>query len=179
IAFVGTLHGNPVRSYSQPDLWVVDAAAGSAPRNLTAGYDFDINGGIGGDQAAPRGENMKPVVWSADSESLLVVSAEHGSANFRRVAIGTGKVDAVIEEPQDVMGYSATPDGSKIAATISTATTIGDVFLIDAGNARRLTHVNEPLFKDIGQSEPEEFWYTSFDGKKSQGWILKRSEERR
>src|SRR5204862_1900209 len=110
IAFVGTLHGNPVRSYSQPDLWIVDAAAGSAPRNLTAGYDFDINGGIGGDQAAPRGENMKPVVWSADSESLLVVSAEHGSANFRRVAIGTGKVDGVIEGPQDEMGYSAKRD---------------------------------------------------------------------
>src|SRR5207245_8820671 len=41
IAFIGTLHGNPVRSYSQPDLWVADAAPGSTPRNLTAGYGFD------------------------------------------------------------------------------------------------------------------------------------------
>ena len=42
------------------------------------------------------------------------------------------------------------------------------------GNAAdAITHVNEPLFADISQSEPEEIWYTSFDGKKIQGWILK------
>src|SRR5439155_6653099 len=38
LAFVGALHGNPVRSYSQPDLWVSDATPGSTPRNLTAAY---------------------------------------------------------------------------------------------------------------------------------------------
>ena len=48
IAFVGTLRGKPIRSYSQPDLWVTSAAAASTPRNLTADYDFDIAGGIGG-----------------------------------------------------------------------------------------------------------------------------------
>ena len=39
---------------------------GSTPKNLTADYDFDIAGGIGGDQAAPRGQNRKPIVWSKD-----------------------------------------------------------------------------------------------------------------
>ena len=66
IAFVGTLRGTPIRSYSQSDLWVTDAAPGSTPKNLTADYDFDIAGGIGGDQAAPRGQNRKPIVWSKD-----------------------------------------------------------------------------------------------------------------
>ena len=66
IAFVGTVRGKPIRSYSQPDLWVTDATPGSTPKNLTAGYDYDISGGIGGDQAAPRGQNRKPIVWSKD-----------------------------------------------------------------------------------------------------------------
>ena len=57
LAFIGTLRGTPVRSYSQPDLWVVDAVPGATPKNLTAAYDFDVSGGIGGDQAAPRGRN--------------------------------------------------------------------------------------------------------------------------
>ena len=48
LAFVGTLAGTPIRSYSQPDLWVMDLPAGT-PRNLTAAYDFDIDGGLGGD----------------------------------------------------------------------------------------------------------------------------------
>src|SRR5919106_7097671 len=51
IAFVGTLHGNPVRSYSQQDLWITDVAPGSTPKNLTANYDFDISSGIGGGAA--------------------------------------------------------------------------------------------------------------------------------
>jgi len=63
IAFVGTLRGNPIRSYSQSDLFIVDTpyTKGSDPgltltaKNLTANYDYDIDGGIGGDQAPPRG----------------------------------------------------------------------------------------------------------------------------
>ena len=120
IAFVGTLHGSPVRSYSQPDLFVVDLAAGGTPRNLTASYDFDIPGGIGGDQSAPRGQSGNPIVWSKDGASVIAVSAEHGSANLKRVAIATGKIDAVSEGQQGVMAYTATPDASKIAAVIST-----------------------------------------------------------
>src|SRR5437899_3712386 len=180
IAFVGTLHGNPVRSYSQPDLWITDAAPGSTPKNLTAAYDFDVNGGIGGDQAAPRGENRKPIVWSPDGASLVLVTAEHGSANLRRISIATGKIEPLTTGTQDVVSYAAARDRSKLAAVVSSQTDIGDLFLVDTTRASqtstdlpRLTHVNDALFKDIAQSEPEEIWYTSFDGKKIQGWILK------
>ena len=181
IAFVGTLRGSPVRSYSQPDLWITDATPGSTPKNLTAGYDFDIGGGIAGDQAAPRVQQSKPIVWSRDGSSLIVVAAEHGSANLRRVATATGKVEPLTELPQDVMSFSATPDASTIAAVCSTPTNIGDIAIVQAeaattGRAARITqitHVNDELFKDIVQSEPEETWYTSFDGTRIQGWILK------
>ena len=70
LAFVGTLAGKPVRSYSQPDLWVVDRPGG-APRNLTAAYDFDVDGGLGGDQRAPRGAAPSGPVWSRDGRSHL------------------------------------------------------------------------------------------------------------
>jgi dipeptidyl aminopeptidase/acylaminoacyl peptidase len=178
IAFVGTLHGNPVRSYSQPDLFVTSATPGSTPKNLTAGYDFDVNGGIGGDQAAPRGQNTTPIVWSKDGASLTIVVAEHGSANLERVTIATGKVDPITDGKHAVAAYSAVPDGSKIAMTISTETNIGDLSMIDVPSAgrsgpRQITHVNEALFKDIRQSEAEEIWYRTFDGKQVQGWILK------
>ena len=178
IAFVGTLHGNPVRSYSQPDLFVTSATPGSTPKNLTAGYDFDVNGSIGGDQAAPRGQNTTPIVWSKDGASLTIVVAEHGSANLERVTIATGKVDPITDGKHAVAAYSAVPDGSKIAMTISTETNIGDLSMIDVPSAgrsgpRQITHVNEALFKDIRQSEAEEIWYRTFDGKQVQGWILK------
>jgi dipeptidyl aminopeptidase/acylaminoacyl peptidase len=169
IAFVGTLHGNPVRSYSQPDLFITDATPGGTPKNLTASYDFDVNGGIGGDQAAPRGQNATPIVWSKDGASLTIVVAEHGSANLKRVTIASAKVDPITDGKHAVAAYSATPDASKIAMTISTQTSIGDVWV----GRTQVTHVNDELFRDIRQSEPEEIWYRTFDGKQIQGWILK------
>jgi dipeptidyl aminopeptidase/acylaminoacyl peptidase len=175
IAFLGTLHGNPVRSYSQPDLFVTDAVPGATPKNLTADYDFDVLGGIGGDQGAPRGNNPKPIVWSADGSSVIISSAERGSSNLKRVNVATGKMEPITEGAQDVVAYTASKDGATIAATLSTQTNIGDVSVIDVAHPapRAITHVNDELFKDIQQSEPEEITYTSFDGKKIQGWILK------
>jgi len=189
IAFAGTLRGTPIRSYSESDLWIVDAAPDSRPRNLTEQYDLGIGDGIGGDQAAPRGSNRKPIVWSSDGRSLIVASADKGSSNLKRVSIATGAVENVTDGAHDIVAYSASPDASAIAATISTQTTIGDIFMIggperaalqrDAAPAgrhlqgRQITHVNDDLFNGIQQSEPEEIWYKSFDGRNVQGWILK------
>ena len=116
IAFVGSLRGKPIRSYSQPDLWVTDATPGSTPKNLTASYDFDIGGGIGGDQAAPRGRIANRLSGRPMARRSSSSSAEKGSSNLKRVTIATGKVDALTDGPQDVGAFSATPDASVIAA---------------------------------------------------------------
>ncbi len=178
IAFVGELRGNPIRSYSQPDLWVTDAAPNSSPKNLTEQYDFDIAGGIGGDQAPPRGGGRKPIVWSRDGRTLGVVSAEHGSSNLKIVDVATGRVSPLTDTKQDVVAYSATPQGTRFAAVFSTQTNIGDLFLVDLSSAqpphpKQITHVNDELFRNVQQSEPEEMSYRSFDGRQIQGWILK------
>jgi dipeptidyl aminopeptidase/acylaminoacyl peptidase len=97
LAFVGTLRGKPIRSYSQPDLWVTDATANSTPRNLTTAYDFDISGGIGGDQSAPRGDLQKPIVWSRDEQSLVVVAASRRDGvlgRARRIDDRRSRLDA-------------------------------------------------------------------------------------
>ncbi len=46
---------SPTRSYDQPDLFVADVGPGRPPTNLTAAYDYDVDGGAAGDQRAPRG----------------------------------------------------------------------------------------------------------------------------
>jgi dipeptidyl aminopeptidase/acylaminoacyl peptidase len=185
LAFVGTLRGKPIRSYSQPDLWVTDATPGSAPKNLTANYDYDIAGGIGGDQAAPRGGGRKPIIWSADGNDLAVVSAAHGSSNLIHIKLDSGRISPLTDTKQEIAAYSAIPQGNKFAAIFSTQIRIGDIFFIDftphppdpghehASDPRQLTHVNDELFNSIQQSEPEEINYKSFDGRNIQGWILK------
>ena len=48
MAFIGATDQS-TRSYSQPDLWVLDVTAGAQPRNLTRDFDFDVASGVGGD----------------------------------------------------------------------------------------------------------------------------------
>ncbi len=175
IAFGGSESVKPVLSYKQPDLFVANNEAGAPAKNLTANYDFDIGGGIGGDQAAPRGGSPGSVLWSKDNRSLIVNVAEHGRANLKRIDAATGKVEPLTTGDHTVQAYTTTPDLSKMALLISTSVNIGDLFLLDSasGKLTQLTDINKELFSQLNLTHPEEIWYTSFDGKKIQGWIQK------
>ena len=148
IAFVGTLHGEPERSYSQPDLWVVDRPGGT-PRNLTAGYDFDVNGSVGGDQRAPRGQLPADPVWSADGRSILIKVGEQGNANLVRVDAATGQVTPLTKGSQEIVGYTADAAAAQLAVVRSTATVIGDLEVVTAatGVSKKLTGFNDALVR--------------------------------
>ena len=177
VAFTGFLNAHPVRSYNQPDLFVAALGTGaSAPRNLTADFDYDAAVGVSGDQHAPRGGNSTPLVWSSDGRSILAVTLERGRANLRRFDAATGKTDLVTQGDQEVASSSATPDGAHFAAVISTPTVIGDLYAFDAVSAtkpRRLTGLNDALFSGLDLTPPEEIEYASFDGGKIEAWIQK------
>jgi dipeptidyl aminopeptidase/acylaminoacyl peptidase len=173
VSFVAALNGNPIRSHSQPDLWVASLEPGSTPKNLTTSYDFEIGSGVGGDQAPPRGGSQSQPFWSKDGRFVYVVSAEEGRANLVRVDAETGKVEPLTAGDHDVYSYSSTPDGSRVALAISTPTNIGDIFILDTASRqmRRLTTSNEKLFSELKLTAPETIWYQSFDGKRIQAWV--------
>jgi dipeptidyl aminopeptidase/acylaminoacyl peptidase len=174
IAFFGTLPGNPERSYSQTDLWIVEGPGGR-PRNLTEAYDFDAGGSLGGDQRAPRGAHPSLPVWTADGRSIIMRAGVQGDAVMVRVDAATARVtDSPSKNRHDVMSYTATPGAGKFAMVISTPTVVGDLFVTEGLNPpRKLTSFNDTLFNGLSLTEPEELWYTSFDGRKIQGWIQK------
>jgi dipeptidyl aminopeptidase/acylaminoacyl peptidase len=174
MAFVSAVRGNPVRSYSQPDMFVTELTPGATPKNLTTEYDFDIGGGIGGDQAPPRGSSPSAPYWSKDGKYIYVVSAEKGRANLKRIDAKSGKLEDFTSGDHDLYAYNPTPDGAKVAALISTTTNIGDVYLIDGkGAPKQLTKVNDSLLSQLDLPAPEEVTYKSFDGRMIQGFVQK------
>ncbi len=176
VAFVAALNGTPERSYSQSDLFVASVDGTSAPKNLTEKYDFDVNGSVGGDQGAPRGGRAAGPIWSPDGSSILIVSGENGDANLVRVDASSGAVTPVVKGKQALQQYSTSADGHAMVALISNQTEIGDLYVLDpsasSASPREITHVNQALFSQLNLTAPVEFWYTSFDGKKIQGWIM-------
>jgi dipeptidyl aminopeptidase/acylaminoacyl peptidase len=175
IALSGSPTRKPIQSYTQPDLFIVDNVAEATSRNLTADYDFDVGGGIGGDQRAPRGGSSEGVIWSKDGRYLYVNVAEHGRSNLKRIDSATGQVEPVTTGDHEVQAYTATPDASKMVLLISSPVNIGDLFLLytASGKVTQLTKINDQLFSQFDLTPPEEIWYTSFDGKKIHGWIQK------
>ncbi len=174
LAAFGNL-SEPVRSFTQSALWVVDLAPGAVPKNLTANYDWDVGGGILGDQEPPRGAGRSKPLWSADGKSIVAVVAKRGSANLERFDAATGQVSPVTTGDQSVEEYAATPDGAQIVAEISTPMNINDLFLVNTagGPVKRLTSVNQKLFSQLNLTPPDEINYTSFDGKRIQAWVQK------
>lgn len=172
-AFAASMN-QPVKSYSQPDLWVLDIAPNAQPKNLTTGFDFDVSSGVGGDNAPPRGGGGGALAWSADGKSIITVYAKEGKANLGAFDAATGKLTDLTSGNQSVSGFRSTPDGSKTVFTISTPTQVGDIYVMErGGKPRQLTRTNDALFAKLNLTEPEEIWYTSFDGKKIQTWVQK------
>src|SRR5262249_14650890 len=130
VAFYASTN-KPVRSYTEPDLWVMDLAPDAKPRNLTADFDFDLGGGVGGDNTAPRGGGGFPPVWSATGRSLVALYGQEGKANLGSFDVATGKMTEVTSGNQAVVSFRATPDATKFALLISTPTRIGDLFWLD------------------------------------------------
>lgn len=170
--------GRPVKSYQQPDLWVIDVAPGAVnktPRNLTSDFDYDIGGGLTGDNTPPRGGGGSPPVWTADGRSIVGVYAKEGRANLATFDATNGKLTDLTRGDHAVTSFRSTSDGTKLAYTVSTPTLVGDIYWLPLPgvNSKQLTHFNDQLFSKMNLTEPEEIWYQSFDGKKIQAWVQK------
>ncbi|HEX3558325.1 MAG TPA: S9 family peptidase [Pyrinomonadaceae bacterium] len=174
LAFVASA-SKPVNSYTEPDLWVLELAKDAQPRNLTAAFDYDVGAGVGGDNTAPRALGGNAPVWTPDGRTVVELFAREGKANLGMFDAATGRETDLTSGNQAVVSFRAAPGTTKLVYTRSTPTQIGDLFQLDAAGAapRQLTHLNEELFSRLNVTEPEEFWYTSFDGKRVEAWLQK------
>jgi dipeptidyl aminopeptidase/acylaminoacyl peptidase len=177
VAFHGRVT-HPIRSYSQPDLWVMDLIASAQPRNLTANYDFDMGDPVFGDNAAPRGGSGGTLYWSPDGRWLFDIVAKRGRTPLVRVDAQSGEVIEITQGDQAVLDFSVTPDARSTVALVSTPVMIGDLFTVSMrdgqnGAQTRITDVNKTLWSQLNLTEPEEINYKSLDGLPIQGWIQK------
>ena len=174
VAFIASA-AEPVNSYTQPDLWVLDLVKDAKPRNLTASFDWDAGASVFGDQGSPRAGGGNAPVWSPDGKSIVENFAKEGQTNLGSFDVATGAMTEITKGNQAIVRFRGAPDSSKLVYYLSTATKLGDLFWLDrvSGEARQLTHSNEELFGQLNLTEPEEIHYQSFDGKSIQAWLQK------
>src|SRR2546425_7100346 len=130
LAFVASVT-QPVNSYTQPDLWIVDLTTNAKPRNLTATFDFDIGNGPFSDNAAPRAGGRNPPIWTADGKSLIELYGKEGKAILASFDAASGAVTDLASGNQAVLRVRASNNTSRLVYTVSTATRVNDLVVLD------------------------------------------------
>jgi len=174
IAFIASTT-QPINSYTQPDLWIVDLTPNAKPRNLTANFDFDVGDGVFGDNAAPRAGGVNIPLWTPDGRSLIEICGKEGKTILASFDVESSGETDLTHGNQAVLRFCAPADRSKIVYTLYSPTRINDLFITDriGGEPRQLTHVNDALFSQLNLTDPEEISYKTFDGKTIQAWVQK------
>ena len=181
VAFVAATN-QPINSYTEPDLWVLDLTPNAKPRNVTADFDFDIDGFVIGDSSSPRAGGPNKPIWTADGKGLIEVYSKEGKRNVAVFDVATGNATDITSGNHGVMSFRATPDASKLVYVLSTPTRVNDLFVLDratpGATPKQLTNVNDELFSKLNLTEPEEIWYDSFRRQTHTGMAAKAAKFR-
>ncbi len=131
--------------YDQSQLAIIPADGGE-PKILNATLDRDIS--------APR--------WSNDSQSVYTVVDDDRRSNVTSFDLSGNK--KIITSGDRVFGSLQRSTGSSWVATSSDPATPNEIYGIENGIARRLTHVHDELLKPKALASVEAFNSISKDG---------------
>ncbi len=173
VAFRGTL-ADPPRSYTPADLFVVDVASRTPPRNLTETFDFDIGGGLAGDQHPPRASAPSRPAWTPGGSAVIDKVARHGRANLEAFDVATGDHAPYTSGDREVAAFSAPGPGARVAFLSLSPTTPGEIQITNDGRPPiPVVDLNAKLLAGLDLSVPEEIRYKSFDGREIPAFVLK------
>ncbi len=123
-------------------LMLYDRQSG-ASKELTVGFD----------------RNVGEMVWSPDSQSLLLVAEDEGRELIASISINGGVKPLIAKTASN--GISLSSDGKTLAFTRSSLTMPAEVFIAnaDGSNARQLTNTNSNLLAQLELNPAEDFWF--------------------
>jgi len=141
-------------AYDQNRLAVIPAAGGPS-RVLTDALDRPI----------------RTPFWTSDG-SLLMTVVDDRSEYVGRIAATGGKVERLVTGQRVVNSFSSGPDAG-LAVMASTPREVQEIYALEAGKLRQLSHQNDDWFKALQLSTTEEFATTAKDGTEVHGLIVK------
>ncbi|MEP6733483.1 MAG: S9 family peptidase, partial [bacterium] len=114
------------------------------------------------------------LTWTKDGSGIYFNAEDSGARNLY-LATMSGDVKPVTSGRQVLTVTSINPNGSAVGV-MTTSSHPSDVVAFSvhsASNIKWLTDVNDDVLSGKKLATTEEIWYTSKDGMKIQGWIVK------
>jgi dipeptidyl aminopeptidase/acylaminoacyl peptidase len=146
--------------------------------HLSSLYVMDQNGGDKRLLAGNLNNSPSSVTWATDNSGVYFTVGERGSTSIYFAPVhGTAK--KVSGDEQHMLSGLSISNAGQVATVRSTAQNPGVLAtfkLADAPKAsawKTLVDVNQDVLAGVKLGEMEELWYTSKDGLKVQGWLIK------
>jgi len=139
----------------QYDIILYDRSTGER-RNLTD--DFDIDAG--------------EMVWMAGSRSIIFTGQFQARNRLYRLDTRSEIISELLSEGSNSAPMAA-PGGAKIYFKRNTIKQPDEIYCLEAGDVTPLTRVNRETLARIRMPDVEDFWYTSFDGQRVHGLLVR------
>jgi dipeptidyl aminopeptidase/acylaminoacyl peptidase len=153
---IAYLQGGPVElfSYGVHTLAVVPAAGGP-PRVLTATLD----------------RNVGNPFWSKDGKSIGFTVEDDGAERLAEVAATGGSVKPLAGDPLATL-TAPTASAGRLAFLMGTPSAPAELYALDAGKPRQLTHQNDAWLKEVAIAPIARTSVRSKDGTEVHGFVV-------
>lgn len=148
--------GDPKRIYYATFQLAVVPAAGGQARLLAEKLD----------------RNSYNPIWAPDGKSVYGLLEDDGNIHFARFPLDGAAVERVVAGRRSVSWFDVNRQG-KIAILDSTPTEPYEVFALDGGRPRKLSHQNDALLATLNLASTEEIRFKSKDGTEVHGFLVK------
>ena len=147
--------GPKFSAYNEERLAVVPASGG-ASRVLTDALDRPV--------ASPR--------YTADGESIVFLYTDDRARYVGEIPASGGAVKKLIDGRLVIGGLSTAKDG-RMAVLSATATQPSEVFALENGSLRRLSHQNDAWLSNVQLATTEDVSFKARDGNEVHGLLVK------
>jgi dipeptidyl aminopeptidase/acylaminoacyl peptidase len=141
-------------------------------------YLTDRNGGARRTWAAALSESPDGLTWASDSSGVYFTVGDKGSTSLYFVPVQGELRKLTDDSPRTLHGLSIANTG-QAAAVRSTPLRPGQLVTFRVADARNsaawkmLVDVNQDVLANVKLADYEEMWFTSKDGLRIQGWLMK------
>jgi dipeptidyl aminopeptidase/acylaminoacyl peptidase len=144
-------------------------------------YLMNVDGSGAQKASGDLDRDVGSVTWSPDGSGIYFVSEDHGASNLYHTGL-TGGATKLTSGEQMLMSFAMASRGGPGVLGValrSTAKEPPDVVRIAlksgarTGDVTQLTHVNEDMLSRMKLGDVEKVVYTSTNGAKVDGWIVK------
>ncbi|MGE0479304.1 MAG: prolyl oligopeptidase family serine peptidase [Phycisphaerae bacterium] len=173
IAFVGCPGPSSQTHKHLERVWIVPSRGGAA-RVATPDVRNDCRNTTLSDTASAAFETT-PVIWSRDGNRIFFLISERGATRLYSRSLEPAELRCEFAEDVNVMFVDAAARTGRLAMSMGTATSPGDVYIHDAESpdaARTVAELNKTVLSELDIRTPESIEVDS-DGVAIQAWVLK------